>query len=41
MTVSGYRNVTEASLWGKREANSSLMYIGLVGHILHLQEQQY
>jgi hypothetical protein len=41
MTVSGYRNVTVASVWGKRGVNSSLLYIGHVGHISLLQEQQY
>jgi len=41
MTVSGYRNVTAACVWGKREANSFLLYIGHVGHILQLKKKQY
>jgi len=41
MTLSGYRNITAASVWGKREANSFLLYIGHVEHILQLQKEQY
>jgi len=39
MTVSGYINVTAGSVCLKREANSFLLYIGHVGHILQLQKR--
>jgi hypothetical protein len=41
MTISGYRNVTTSSIWGKGGANNFLLYIGHVGNILQLQKEQY
>jgi len=41
MKLSGYRNVTAACVREKREANSFLLYIGHVEHILQLQKEQY